>query len=317
MLPLLTSLPREAVRAVATSNPLRLLSHAQNMKEFMPDDHGHVFHGSCQQLAMLGALHAVRPNDWPMNGATLGNIVHWTIDHGLADASGASAPRASRAFFAAYGVPYQEYPVSQLDDVIDTYGGRYPIKLEVSKAYNLPGDEAGVQFHYLTLVGADTVDKTVRAVDGDNLVVRRSPDGYGPLNIYTRDNLHAAAVVNLMVVRWTFMITLSDPTVQKYFHQSGDGKGWTCNQTGMQIMAGSMLDFYTSLPYDMNGLWALGLPLTNEIPVAGTNAKVQVYERGAIAYDPQRQVDDPPGVEGDVYLAHVDKGVAHDWLKSH
>lgn len=113
------------------------------------------------------------------------------------------------------------------------------------------------------------------------------------------------------------MIDLSDPDVAKYFSAAADGKSWYCGRTGQTIQAGSMLDFYRTMPNDKGGLHDLGLPLTGEIPIAGTSAKVQVYERGAQAYDPQRQVDDPPGVEGDVYLAHVDKGVAHDWLKSH
>lgn len=301
---------------MATSDPLRQLYSPQNMKEFMPDDHGHVFHGSCQQLAMLGALHAVAPADWPMNGATLGYIVHWTIDHGLASASGASAPRAARAFFAAHNVAYQEYPTSKLDAVIDAYGGRFGIIVEVSRAYNLPGDEAGVQNHYICLVGAHR-DTSVRAVDGDNIIVRRSPDGYGPLNTYSRANLHAAAPINVMLVRRAHMIDLNDPDVAKYFSVAADGKSWYCARTGQTILAGSMLDFYRTMPNDKGGLHDLGLPLSAEIPVAGTSGKVQVFERGAQAYDPQRQVDDPPGVEGDVYLAHVDKGVAHDWLKSH
>lgn len=310
-----TIIKREAVAAMAVSNPWRDLFSPQNMKEFQPDAHGHVFHGCCQQLAILGALHAVDPVHWPMDGATLGTIVHWTIDRGLASASGASAPRAARAFFTAHGIPYQEYPVSQLDSVIDTYGGRYGIIVEYTQAHNLPGDEQGVFVHYNCVVGVNTIDKSVHAVDGDNIVVRAPASGYGPLCLYSRAHLHAASPCNIMLVRKAHMIDLSNSTVAYYFEQVSNG--WRCKQTGQVIQSGSMLDFYRTMPNDMGGLHDLGLPLTGEIPVSGTNAKVQVYERGALAYDPQRQVDDPPGVEGDVYLAHVDKGVAHDWLKVH
>lgn len=312
------SIPREAVRGVAASNPWRDLFSPQNMKEFMPDDHGHVFHGSCQQLAMLGALHAVDPATWPMNGSTLGSIVHWTIDHGLASASGASAPRAARAFFSAHGIAYQEYPVSQLDAVLDTYGGRYGVIVEYSQAHNLPGDEQGVFFHYNCIVGVNTADKSTHAVDGDNIVVRRPSSGYGPLCVYSRADLHAASPVNVMLVRKAHMIDLNDPDVAKYFGLASDGKSWYCLKTNHGIQAGSMLDFYRTMPNDKGGLHDLGLPLSAEIPVANTKrAKCQIYERGAEMYDPDREVDDPPGVDGDVYLAHVDQGVAHDWLKSH
>lgn len=313
----MNEIPRWAVAAVATSNPQRMLYSPQNMKEFQPDRHGHVFHGSCQQLAMLGALHAVDPTTWPMDGATLGDIVHWTIDHGLASASGASAPRAARAFFSAHGVAYQDYSVSQLDAVIATYGGRYGIIVEVSKAYNLPGDEKGVQNHYICVVGYDTSSRVVSCVDGDNIVVRRGPGGYGPLVPYPLATLHAAAPINVMLVRKTHMIDLSDPDVKRYFGLASDGKSWYCLTTNHGIQAGSMLDFYRTMPNDKGGLHDLGLPISAEIPVANTTAKIQVFERGALAYDPQRQVDDPPGVDGDVYLAHVDKGVAHDYLKTH
>lgn len=306
---------REAVAAVAVSNPLRQLYSPQNMKEFMPDAHGHVFHGSCQQLAALGALHAVDPANWPMDGATLGTIVHWTIDHGLASASGASAPRAMRAYFSAHGILYQEYPVAQLDAVIDTYGGRFPIIVEYTQAHNLPGDEQGVFVHYHCIVGVHTTDKSVRAVDGDNILVRAPASGYGPLCVYSRASLHAASPCNIMLVRKAHMIDLNDPDVAKYYQS--DAAGWKCKQTGYIIHTGSMLDFYRTMPSDKGGLHDLGLVLSDEIPVSGSSAKVQVYERGALAYDPQRQVDDPPGVDGDVYLAHVDKGVAHDWLKAH
>lgn len=308
------ALERTAVHGVA-STPLRQLHSPQNMKEFMPDAHGHVFHGSCQQLAMLGGLHAVDPSGYPMNGKTLGDIVHWTIDHGVASASGSSAPRAARAYFSAHGIAYQDYTVSQLDAVLATYGGRMPIIIEVSRAYNLPGDEKGVQNHYICAVGFNTADKTVPCVDGDNIVVRRSPDGYGQLNVYKLSDIHNAAPIHVMLVRKTLMIDLSDPAISKYYQQVS--AGWQNKQNGVIIQTGSMLDYYRTMPNDEAGLHDLGLVLSDEIPVSGTSAKVQVYERGALAYDPQRQIDDPPGVDGDVYLAHVDKGAANTWIKQH
>lgn len=301
------------------------LRFAQDMSEFMPGLRGEVYHGSCQQLALLGALHAVRPDMFAMNGANLASTVRWmqntgytdaTGYHPYASASGASAPRAGRAFLTAGGWPYQEYPVKELEDTIKTFGGRMPIIVEYAHGVNLPGDEVGLEYHYHCIVGYDAETNTVLSVDGDNAIVRRSASGYGPLCSYSTHSVEAAAPINVLVLKVGNMIYLSQPEVSKYYRADKDGN-WVCPSTGHSIMAGSMLDYYRTMPFDLSGLSALGLVLTDEMPIAGTKqAKIQVYERGALAYDPAREYDDPPGVEGKVYLAHVDKAPALTFLKT-
>lgn len=67
-----------------------------------------------------------------------------------------------------------------------------------------------------------------------------------------------------------------------------------------------MLHFYRS--YGQNafcGLTYLGLPRSNEIPVAEVPGAVrQRFERGWLVYGPGHRLDHPPG-SGEIYLMHL------------
>ncbi|HLZ23035.1 MAG TPA: hypothetical protein VKQ30_13020 [Ktedonobacterales bacterium] len=107
------------------------------------------------------------------------------------------------------------------------------------------------------------------------------------------------------------MLDINDLVVKAFFALVADG-GWLCAHTGQEIHGG-ILAFYREMAAagSLAGLTALGLPKTGEIaPKAGSVARVQLFERGAIAYDPHRELDAPPGATGDCYLAHVDSGAA-------
>ena len=86
------------------------------------------------------------------------------------------------------------------------------------------------------------------------------------------------------------------------------GTGWKAKATG-QVIDHGMLDFYRA----NDGLFRLGLPLTGEMgqPWGGT---IQVFERGALAFDPHGKYDRPWGQNGPIYFAHIDSGVVRDWL---
>ena len=96
-------------------------------------------------------------------------------------------------------------------------------------------------------------------------------------------------------------IDLSDPIVARYFSQTPDGQ-WKCKQTGFLVQKG-MLEFYRSFGQKAYcGLTYLGLPLSNETPVAGHPGVVrQQFERAILAYDPNHVLDQPPGAL-DIYL---------------
>jgi N-acetyl-anhydromuramyl-L-alanine amidase AmpD len=101
------------------------------------------------------------------------------------------------------------------------------------------------------------------------------------------------------------VIDLQNSIVQNYFVPA-PGNRWLCQRTGKRI-GGAILDFYQHFGGDAYcGLTYLGLPLTDEIAFPGHAGVVyQRYERGVLAYDPQHQVDDPPGA-GPVYCLHLD-----------
>ncbi len=107
---------------------------------------------------------------------------------------------------------------------------------------------------------------------------------------------------------WTYLkgaaIDLSDPFVAQFFTTTPDGQ-WQCKSTGNIIRAG-MLNFYRSFNGDAYcGLTYLGLPKSNEIPVAEYQGVVkQEFERGWLVYDPQHLFDNPPGA-GEVYVMHL------------
>ncbi len=99
-------------------------------------------------------------------------------------------------------------------------------------------------------------------------------------------------------------IDLTDPIVAGYFTQAPDGQ-WQCKQTGFIVRKG-ILKFYRSFGQNAYcGLTYLGLPKSNEEPIAGHSGAVkQRFERAVVAYDPTHQVDHPPDAK-EAYLMHL------------
>ena len=100
------------------------------------------------------------------------------------------------------------------------------------------------------------------------------------------------------------IMDLANPTLAKYFTATSDGQ-WQSKSTGNVVRAG-MLKFYRSYGKEaLCGLTYLGLPLSNEIPIAGHRGVVkQEFERGWLVYDPRHECDHPPAA-GEVYLMHL------------
>lgn len=106
-------------------------------------------------------------------------------------------------------------------------------------------------------------------------------------------------------------------TVGNFFYLATNGK-WHCKQTAREIGGGILLYYQQVAGSELLGQLGPGLPLTGEIPltISGKNVAIQIFERGAIVYDPARVYDAPPGVSGDCYLAHVNNGTVLAWLES-
>jgi hypothetical protein len=297
----------------------RYVRGAENASEFLPDPQGHVYHGSCQELALLGAAHAIDPARWPLTGASLAGIVremheNWYQGsdgkwYPYGDAGGTSAPNAARWWLTRHGYPLVEFPVRQLADVLSTYGGRYSLILEYAWGQNLPGDEPTLRYHFNCLVGFNEQTGEVAAIDGDNLIVRRSATGHGPLCAYSTHNIVDAKPVNICMVKAVPMLDMSNTAAAKYFQEQKDGS-WLCPSTGFNLHGG-ILAHYRSQPYNDAGITLYGLPLGPETPIPGMkNGQVaQLCERAVIIWDKPREYDDPPGSEGECYTAHLDSGI--------
>jgi GH25 family lysozyme M1 (1,4-beta-N-acetylmuramidase) len=105
-------------------------------------------------------------------------------------------------------------------------------------------------------------------------------------------------------------IDLTNATVASHF--TGDANQWTCKDTKFTLH-GEILAFYQSFGGNaLCGLTHLGLPLSAETPILSKPGSVyQRFERGVLAFDPNKLTDNPPG-SGRVYLLHIDSGLGQD-----
>jgi hypothetical protein len=151
---------------------------------------------------------------------------------------------------------------------------------------------------------------TLAGIAGDGNVLVADPANAGAFpRRYKLDRLNFITLVAVILPSMPVppqgevmsTIDLTDPTVAQYFTQTSDGQ-WQCKQTGYIVRKG-ILAFYRSFGQNAYcGLTYLGLPKSNEEPVAGHSGVVkQRFERAVLAYDPNHQIDHPPGAS-DVYL---------------
>lgn len=183
-------------------------------------------------------------------------------------------------------------------NVIDLDLGRSPYPWLAEEPYH-----SNPPNHIFTLAGI--------ADDGNVLVADPANAGSFPRR-YQLDRLNFITLVAVILpsmseipgeVMSTITIDLTDPIVARYFTQTPDGQ-WQCKQTGFIVRKG-ILTFYRSFAQDAYcGLTYLGLPLSNEESVAGHSSVVkQRFERAMLAYDPNHELDQPPGAS-EVYLLH-------------
>lgn len=101
------------------------------------------------------------------------------------------------------------------------------------------------------------------------------------------------------------IIDLSMSDVAAYF-KADPNNNWICLKND-KVIAWAMLDFYRRVGNaDCCGLTLLGLPISNEIPVAGyAGIVIQFFEHGCACYDPKRELGNPPGNTSPVYLLNV------------
>lgn len=170
---------------------LKLLPHSAALSEFQG------YTGDCGEDAELAALHVLRPDQFPLDAAHLNAIVQRMIHAGKAGSKG-EEPLSSIAWDLTFlGIKYDYYPYAEpfgVDwrNLLRANAGERPIIVQLARAGQLPGDEPGVQYHFVTILGTD--GGVYLVADGDN------PDSKkGLLSRYTEANLAAAQICGLII----------------------------------------------------------------------------------------------------------------------
>lgn len=115
-------------------------------------------------------------------------------------------------------------------------------------------------------------------------------------------------------------VVLDIKQVTDYFIDDAQQKRWylktpdTANYKNNLFIGGDILKYYcTCTNIALNGFSQYGLPLAHEEKIANTqHAVLQRFERGVIICDPAKEVDSVPGITGNCYPGHLDKGPGQD-----
>lgn len=178
---------------------MRELEYADALSEFVSG-----FTGDCGECAELCALHAVNPALYPLDAAHLSAITHRDVSHGWASSNGAEPLSSIAADLSSLHISYHSDGFSQPAQFnwradLSVYGGVQPLIFEVALAENLPGDESGVHYHFITCLGWDNEAAVGVFADGDNLIVREGRSGPVGVVRYTLAELEAATICGLII----------------------------------------------------------------------------------------------------------------------
>lgn len=195
---------------------IRLLPNAKAMSEFQG------YFGDCGQTAELAALHCVK--GLALDAATLNAIVGRDVARGWAASNGAEPIGAiANDLTQIEGVSCTNYGYSEPFGVdwrriTSDNAGRQPVIFEFANAGNLPGDEKGVHYHFICVLGVGP--SGYLCADGDNPLCRD-----GTLAIYTEEQLAAATPCALLVVTYTAPVGAPRPPMPTPTNTAGLGDG--------------------------------------------------------------------------------------------
>lgn len=226
---------------------MRQIPNAAALSEFIAG-----YHGDCGETAELALCHVIDPAAYPLDAAALSAMVKRDISHGWASANGAEPLSAIASDLLTLGIHFTVYPYAEpfLIDwrgELNTWGGIKPIVFEYADAQALPGDEAGVRYHFNTCLGWDSAAGVGLFADGDNIVERQ---GGTALVRYTVADLAAAHLCGMLVGEYQLGGAMGVPT------------GWTDNgvtlrsPNGIGIVQGHR-DYILAHPWAADD-WAVG-----------------------------------------------------------
>lgn len=156
------------------------------------------FTGDCGEFAELSAVHIV--SGIAFTPDNLNVIVRRDIQHGWASDNGAEPLISISDDLNSLKLLYtlHNYPgPSDWLEIITSEAGYQPVIMELANGQNLAGDEFGLHYHFITVVGLLTNGNFI-CCDGDNL--RR--DSEHLLCEYTPTMVDGARPCGLIVVRY-------------------------------------------------------------------------------------------------------------------
>jgi hypothetical protein len=177
----------------------RILPGAEeDFNEFAPDKQGKTYNGDCGEFAEDAAIHIVA--GIPFSPDEMHAIVQREIEHGWASANGGEPLISIAKDLDDLHLLYtlHNYPgPSNWMEILQTEAGYQPVIVEVANGQALAGDEKGLHYHFICVVGINDLGNFL-CCDGDN--VRR--DEAKVLAEYTPDMLRGAAPCGLIVVKY-------------------------------------------------------------------------------------------------------------------
>lgn len=152
-----------------------LLPNAEHFSEFQGG-----YHGTCGETALATAL-TCAGNQTDTAAGAIALMLAMTkemIALGWASSNGSTttahlhdeAHRRGYATDDAHYIPFaNQIDPNLLHNILLQFAGVKPIILEIARAYALPGDEAGVQYHFICVVGVSPTGYICN--DGDNSAI--------------------------------------------------------------------------------------------------------------------------------------------------
>lgn len=171
----------------------RLVAHSAALSEFVAG-----YHGDCGQTALLCALHTLEGT--PLDAAHLGALVKADIAAHRASASGAEPLSSIYSVLNAKHLVKAYHPYAEpftLDwlTLLRAQAGITPIIMEVANGQALPGDERGLHYHFICILGIQPAGYLT--ADGDHPAAAQ-----GKLVNYDRTQLANARPCGLIVCQF-------------------------------------------------------------------------------------------------------------------
>ena len=178
---------------------MRELPNAGALSEFVSG-----YNGDCGECAELCLLHTLDASRFPLDADALRAITGRDVSHGWASPNGAEPLSSIAHDLDVVGVKYTNDGFSQPASfdwrgALANIGGVRPLVFEVALALNLPGDESGVHYHFITCLGWDAANNVGLFADGDNELVRAGKSGPSGIVSYTLAQLDAAQICGLLI----------------------------------------------------------------------------------------------------------------------